>query len=287
MLSQDLARYIDQQRSLGFKFRLQHILLRGFVAFAEEGGDRYIRSDRVLTWAACAPSPEQRRSRLLTARRFALALRAENGRHQVPAADALGHAVAKRRTPYIYPSDEIARLLRAAANLQPAGSVRPVMYTTLLGLLTATGMRIAEALALRLDDMTPDGLVIRQTKFQKSRLLPLHPTTKGALATLTLSLEDRWLPRMTLSSCRRQASLCLTTPCAVSSFSFSIVPGSKAHIQGETRASTIFVTPSRFARWSSAAMIARRSLAISWRSVPTSATCMLPIPTGTCRRHRR
>jgi integrase len=181
MLSQDLARYVDQQRSLGFKFRLQHILLRGFVAFAEEGGDRYIRSDRVLTWAACAPSPEQRRSRLLTARRFALALRAENGRHQVPAADALGHAVAKRRTPYIYPSDEIARLLRAAANLQPAGSVRPVMYTTLLGLLTATGMRIAEALALRLDDMTPDGLVIRQTKFQKSRLLPLHPTTKGAL----------------------------------------------------------------------------------------------------------
>jgi integrase len=279
MLSQDLARYIDQQRSLGFKFRLQHILLRGFVAFAEEGGDRYIRSDRVLTWAACAPSPEQRRSRLLTARRFALALRAENGRHQVPAADALGHAVAKRRTPYIYPSDEIARLLRAAANLQPAGSVRPVMYTTLLGLLTATGMRIAEALALRLDDMTPDGLVIRQTKFQKSRLLPLHPTTKGAL--------DAYLVARRPLVTENDALFCFTTPCAVSSFSFSIVPGSKAHIQGETRASTIFVTPSRFARWSSAAMIARRSLAISWRSVPTSATCMLPIPTGTCRRHRR
>jgi hypothetical protein len=56
----------------------------------------------VLAWAVEAPSPEQRRNRLLTVRRFALAMHAENPRHQVPAADALGHAVAKRRSPYIY-----------------------------------------------------------------------------------------------------------------------------------------------------------------------------------------
>ena len=55
------------------------------------------------------------------------------------------------------------------------------MYATLFGLLAATGMRIAEALAVRLDDVTADGLVIRQTKFQKSRLLPLHATTQQAL----------------------------------------------------------------------------------------------------------
>jgi integrase len=181
MLSQDLARYVDQQRSLGFKFRVQHILLRGFVAFAEESGDRFIKSARVLTWAALAPSPEQRRNRLLTVRRFAIAMHAENPRHQVSAADALGHAVAKRRSPYIYSVDEIARLLRAAAALEPAGSIRPTMYGTLFGLLAATGMRIAEALALQLDDVITDGLVIRGTKFQKSRLLPLHTTTQQAL----------------------------------------------------------------------------------------------------------
>lgn len=108
-------------------------------------------------------------------------MHAEDPRHQVPAADALGHAVVKRRPPYIYSAEEIARLLRAAAALRPAGSIRPTMYATLFGLLTATGMRIAEALALQIDDVTADGLVVRQTKFQKSRLLPLHATARLAL----------------------------------------------------------------------------------------------------------
>lgn len=107
-------------------------------------------------------------------------MHAENPRHHVSAADALGHAFAKRRSPYIYSVDEIARLLRGAAALEPAGSIRPTMYGTLFGLLAATGMRIAEALALQLDDVTTDGLVIRETKFQKSRLLPLHTTTRQA-----------------------------------------------------------------------------------------------------------
>lgn len=181
MLSRDLACYIDRKRSLGFKFHNQNVLLRGFVRFAEERGDRFITSARVLAWAAEAPSPEHRRTRLLTVRRFALALHAENARHQIPQADALGRATPKRRPPYIYRSDEIVRLLRTAAALEPASSIRPILYTTLLGLIAATGMRIAEALALQLDDVTADGLVIRQTKFQKSRLVPLHATVWRAL----------------------------------------------------------------------------------------------------------
>lgn len=128
-------------------------------------------------------------------RRFALAMHAENPRHQVPAADALGHAVVKRQPPYIYSADEIARLLRAAAALRP---VAPTMYVTLFGLLTATGMRIAEALALRIDDVTADGLVVRETNFQKSRLLPLHATARLALdrylvARRSLTTTDRAL----------------------------------------------------------------------------------------------
>jgi integrase len=197
MLSRYLARYVDQQRSLGFKFRVQHILLRSFVAFAEERGDKHVKSARVLAWAARAPSPEQRRNRLLTVRRFALAMHAEDVHHQIPAADALGHAVVvKRPPPYIYAPDEIAQLLRAATALAPAGSIRPMMYSTLFGLLAATGMRIAEALALRLDDVTSDGLVVRETKFHKSRLLPLHATVRQSLdrylvARQTLAFADR------------------------------------------------------------------------------------------------
>ena len=102
MLSQDLTRYVDLHRSLGFKFRTQHSLLRNFVAFAEAQGDEFVRVDRVLDWAARAPSPPQRRNRLLTVRRFALAMQAEDSRHEVPAADALGHGTFDRRTaPYL------------------------------------------------------------------------------------------------------------------------------------------------------------------------------------------
>jgi integrase len=183
MLSRDLARHVEQRRSLGFKCHSEHILLRGFVAFAERRGDTYVKSTRVLAWAAEAPSPEQRRNRLHTVRRFALAIQAEDRRHQVPAADALGRPRVRRRAPYIYKPHDIVRLLRAAAALESAGSIRPIMYTTLFGLLAATGMRIAEALALQLHDVTSDGLVVRESKYHKSRLfrLPMHATTRQAL----------------------------------------------------------------------------------------------------------
>jgi integrase len=190
MLSEALTRYVDLHRSLGFKFRTQFSLLRNFVAFAEAEGDTFVQVARVLGWAARAPSPPQRRNRLLTVRRFALALRAEDPRHDVPAADALGRGLFERRIPHIYAPADIVRLMNAATQLKPSGSIRPLMYSTLIGLLAATGMRIAEALALRLDDLTEDGLVIRETKFHKSRLLPLHETTRRALDAY-LSIRSR------------------------------------------------------------------------------------------------
>jgi len=181
MLSHALARHVDLHCSLGFKFRSQRSLLGNFVAFAEPYGDTFVRLDRALDWAARAPSPPQRRNRLLTVRRFALAMHAEDPRHEVPPADALGRGRFERPIPHIYRVKEIVHLMRAAAQLGPAGSIRPLMYPTLFGLLAATGMRVSEALALRLADITVDGLMIRQTKFQKSRLLPVHDTTRQAL----------------------------------------------------------------------------------------------------------
>ena len=181
MLSQALTRYVDLHRSVGFKFRIQHSLLRNFVRFAEAQGDGFIQVTRVMDWAGRAPSPPQRRNRLLTVRRFALALRAEDLRHELPPADAFGSRRFERRAPHIYAPGEIARLMKASAALKPLGSIRPHMYSTLFGLIAATGMRVSEALALRLEDVTEDGLIIRETKFQKSRLLPLHETTRCAL----------------------------------------------------------------------------------------------------------
>jgi len=108
-------------------------------------------------------------------------LHAEDGRHEIPPA---GHFPGSRPrpVPYIYTPDEARRLVAVAARLSPAGSLRPRTMSTMLALLFATGLRISEALALDIGDVTSDGLRIRQTKFGKRRLVPLHPSVQDGLA---------------------------------------------------------------------------------------------------------
>jgi len=187
MLTDNVTRYVELYRSMGFKFKIQACLLRHFVRFAESRHDGAVRSETVLAWAAKAPSAAQRRSRLLVVRRFALFMQAENANHEIPPADAFGRPKRERRMPHIYTPVDIQRLLRAAAQLTPKNSLRPVTYVTLFSLLVSTGLRISEALALQLDDFTSDGLLIRNTKFRKSRLVPLHTTARKGL--------DRYLAR--------------------------------------------------------------------------------------------
>ncbi len=181
MLSDDCAYYVELRRAMGFKFRLQSCLLRNFTAFAEARGDCYVRTETVLAWAAEAPSAAQRRQRLLIVRRFARQMQAEDERYEVPPAQVFGRPKRERRVPYIYTLEEIRCLLNAAAELTPKDSIRPATYVTLFALIVSTGLRISEALALQLDDVTPAGLVIRHTKFRKSRLVPLHTTAERGI----------------------------------------------------------------------------------------------------------
>ena len=60
-------------------------------------------------------------------------------------------------------------------------ALRPQTYATLLALLASTGLRVSEALGLLHTDVTADGLLIRETKFRKTRLVPLHDTAKIGL----------------------------------------------------------------------------------------------------------
>jgi integrase len=127
----------------------------------------------------------------LTVRGFAIGLHAEDPRNEVPAADLFGRPAHKRPAPHIYRKADIQRLIDGALSIGPSGSIRPRTYSTMFGLIAATGMRVSEALAIRLKDVTDDGLIIAQSKFKKSRLLPLHPTTRHAV--------DKYLrERMTL-----------------------------------------------------------------------------------------
>lgn len=181
MLKNDVRRYVELHRSMGFKFRIQALLLNNYVAFAEAYGDRFIRASRAIEWAGKAPSAPQRYNRLATVRRCALALHAEHAQHEVPPDDVYGRRWFKRIPPYLYMPQQIAQLIDAARDLKPQGSIRPLTYATIFGLLAATGLRVSEALALAVRDLTADGLVIRATKFKKDRLVPVHASTRAAL----------------------------------------------------------------------------------------------------------
>jgi integrase len=89
----------------------------------------------------------------------------------------------KRAKPYVYSDAEIDALLAAALALPPEDGLRRWTYHALFGLIAVTGMRLSEAMALERDDVDLDAgvLTVRLTKFGKSRLVPLHPTTSAAL----------------------------------------------------------------------------------------------------------
>ena len=190
MLTKLINNYVELHHAMGFKYRIQNHLLQHFAKFAQQKGDAYVCSNTVLEWAKQAPSVAQKRNRLLTVRRFAVAMHVEDNRHEIPPADAFGYRTSKRRKPIILSSAELKSLLIAASNLKPVDSIRPKTYTTLLALLAASGLRISEALTLDLEDITYDGLVIRATKFRKNRLVPIHDSTRqGLLQYLNLCIR--------------------------------------------------------------------------------------------------
>ena len=87
------------------------------------------------------------------------------------------------RLPHIYTTEEAMALIKLASKLSPQGSLRPHTYSTLLSLLWVSGLRIREALKLNLEDVDTDNgvLHIRESKFFKSRLVPLTPSAAVAL----------------------------------------------------------------------------------------------------------
>lgn len=173
--------YLALRRAAGYKLVAVEGRLRSFARFAEARGESHIRTDTAVAWAAEALSPRQRHVRLRDVAVLARHLRAEDPVHEVPDPRVFPRQPDVRE-PYIYSDDEVARILTAASRLRPVGSSRPDTHRTLFGLLAATGMRVGEALRLRLADHTGDTLRIQRTKFRKSRLVVLHPTVAAVLA---------------------------------------------------------------------------------------------------------
>ena len=179
MLIAHAERYISLRRTLGFKLDDLSGNLGAFARFAADRGDTHVHASTALDWATGASSPHARYIRLRDIARLARFLHAEDSIHEVPTNPF--YAPMHRRLPYIYTPAEIVQLVEAAGQLRRSYPFRRQVYGTLLALIAATGLRISEALDLRLSDLLPDGVLqIRRTKFGKSRLVPLHPTAATA-----------------------------------------------------------------------------------------------------------
>jgi integrase len=177
-----LADYLRIRRALGYKLAKDERALRGFVEFLEACGAERVTVELALDWATSPEdgAPAYLANRLTMARQFASYLLTIDPATEVPPGRLL-RAGNRRATPYVYTDSEIVALIDAAAVLRYPLLVST--YRTLIGLLAVSGLRVGEAIRLDTDDIDWDrGLVIvRETKFGKTRLVPLHPTAIQAL----------------------------------------------------------------------------------------------------------
>jgi integrase len=189
--------YLDERRRLGHALGIAGSRLLTFARFADDAGHKGpLTLQLIVDWAqgqATRATPITWARRLEIIRPFAKFCAQDDPGTAIPSADLFGRGH-RRLTPHIYTDDEVAELLLAAGKLPPAGSLRPVTYQTLFGLIAATGLRLSEALNLRCIDFdsAQSRLTIRKTKFRKSRHVPLHLTAAAALAQYRQQRDHRF-----------------------------------------------------------------------------------------------
>jgi len=177
-----LDRYVALRRAVGFPMRSEERMLRDFVTFVEHRGvEDVVQAQTAVDWA-CRRTTRQAQ-RLSIVRGFLTHVRASVPQTEVPLPGLI--AGSRRPAPYIYTDQEIQALIESARRLGPSNSLRPHTHATIIGLLAASGLRAGEVTRLRLDDVQLETelphLRVLDTKFHKSRLVPLHPSTAAAL----------------------------------------------------------------------------------------------------------
>jgi integrase/recombinase XerD len=184
-LTKAIHDYLALRRNLGFKLRDAGMVLAKFAVFMEQQNAECITTQRVLEWAQqpINAQPALWAQRLSYVRCFARHHIASDPKTEIPAPGLLPFRP-QRANPYLYSDEEIKRLLEAALTLSPVMELRRWTFHVLLGLLSVTGLRVGEALRLKLDDVDLDNgvLTVRGTKFGKSRLVPIHVSTREVLA---------------------------------------------------------------------------------------------------------
>jgi integrase len=176
--------YLAMRRALGFKLTTFGHRLLSFVSYLETRGQHVVTTEAAVAWAMDTPrgSTDQVHwsRRLMVVRIFARHMAALDPANEIPPEDILPHHY-RRITPYLFTPEQISALLEATDALRPA--LRALTYRTLIGLLAVSGCRDGEAFRLDRTDVDLDDrmLTIRDSKFGKSRQVPVHETTADAL----------------------------------------------------------------------------------------------------------
>jgi integrase/recombinase XerD len=183
-LEQHLDEYLQLRRTLGHKLAEAHRLLPRFVIYLDEHDIEVVTVQAALAWALEREMPIGSvvpADRMMLVRGFARYLSGIDPRTEVPPAGTIRHPNRWRR-PFIYSDADVLALIEQARVVIPQ-PLRSATYQTLIGLLATTGMRIGEALRLDRNDLdrAKGVLRIRESKFGKSRLVPLDQTAVDAL----------------------------------------------------------------------------------------------------------
>jgi len=186
--------YLELRRALGFKLVFEGHVLPRLANFIEASGAGTLTTELAISWA-CQPEdvqPITLAHRLGAARGFARYLKTIDPATEIPPLDVFGTR-RQRPTPYLWSKDGIAALLEATLQIRP--ELRALTHETLFGLIAVTGLRLGEATRLLREDVNlTDGiLTITEAKFDRTRLIPLHPSTTAALASYA-QRRDRLCP---------------------------------------------------------------------------------------------
>lgn len=175
-LSEELDRYLNIRRSLGYTLSTEERILRKFVAFADAQQSHHVSVALFLQWKGAFGKANNQTwaHRLSTVRVFSQWLHTLDTKHEIPP-QSLIPSRSRRPHPYIYSEEDVQRIIQAAADLPSKNGIRPLTCSTLFGLIAVTGLRVSEALALNTEDVDLESgvVTVRKGKFGKARLVPV------------------------------------------------------------------------------------------------------------------
>lgn len=197
-IAKGIEEYIALRQAYGLKFEAQAPVLRQFGRYCSKNGHRVVTVAAVLDWVQTYPNSTRLSisRRIQTARGFASYWKAFDPKSQIPPRE-LSSEKNSRGKPHIYSTCEIKKILAKCLHLgsEPGQSnpIRPRTFYTMFGLIAATGLRRSEAIFLKQSHVNFENgtILVEMTKFRKSRLIPVHPSTLDKLKAYAKYREQK------------------------------------------------------------------------------------------------